>query len=212
MRSRKNKRADFPAWHPDYRITEDLPDIKAVRTDFLINTGSALLAAALLIWMAYREANIASLQKDLATLQIEEERLEDDNRDAVALNTRFMKRKQIYEDLEKFYDAPVDVPLFLADIGRIRPGDISFEEIAYKEIEEARGENLDRTYRIFLRGQTRNLQEIDLLKDSLNNLPYLEGVEAEITEGSNPRNPSTNTFGFSLEVRFKPLEDKGEDT
>jgi hypothetical protein len=123
-----------------------------------------------------------------------------------------MKRKRVYDDLQKFYDSPVDVPRFLADIAEIRPSNISFEEIAFQEMEQAkrggRPEGIERTYRIFLRGQTRNLQEIDDLKDSLDNLPYLQDVEAVITEGSNPRNPTLNTFGFSIEVRFQPQAEK----
>jgi len=51
MSARGKKKKDFPAWHPDFRVTDDLPDIKAVRTDFLINIGSVGLALALLVYI-----------------------------------------------------------------------------------------------------------------------------------------------------------------
>jgi len=137
-------------------------------------------------------------------LQAEQARLTPENNEAVALNTRFLKQKHVFDDLSKFYDAPVDVPRFLTDIASIRPADISFEEIAYQELQQASKESVTRTYRIFMRGQTRNLQDIDLLKDALYELPYLQEMDTTITEGSNPRNTILNTFGFSVEVRFQP--------
>ncbi len=203
----RNKKNDFPAWHPDFRLAGDLPDIKAVRTEFIINIGSIALALCLLFVVIYRETDVQVLKGDVATLRAEAQLLEPDNREAVALNAAFMKRKQIFDDLQKFYDIPVDVPLFLADVAEIRPADISFEEIAYRESEQVTKDKQERTYRIFLRGQTRNLREIDVLKQALNELPYLLNVEAEITEGANPRNPVLNTFGFSLEVLFQPRKE-----
>lgn len=208
MKARGKKGKEFAAWHPDFRISDDLPDIKAVRTDFIINIGSAALALALLFFIASREAHIHTLGNELAALKEEQSRLAPENEKAVALNSQFLKQKQIVDDLAKFYDVPVDIPRFLADIGTIRPADISFSEIAYQEIQQANKENVTRSYRIFLRGQTRDLQEIDVLKDVLGELPYLEEVGARITEGSNPRNPVLNTFGFSVEVRFSPGEEK----
>jgi hypothetical protein len=204
MSARGKKKKDFPAWHPDFRVTDDLPDIKAVRTDFLINIGSVGLALALLVYILYREANLYSLSNELATLQAEQARLTPENNEAVALNTRFLKQKHVFDDLSKFYDAPVDVPRFLTDIAAIRPADISFEEIAYQELQQASKESVTRTYRIFMRGQTRNLQDIDILKDALYELPYLQEMDTTITEDSNPRNTILNTFGFAVEVRFQP--------
>jgi len=208
MSTRKNtKRNTFPAWHPDFRVAEDLPDIKVVRTDFLINIGAVGLALMIFIWLAYREATVYGLENDISTLQAEQSRLEGDNMIVVASNTRFMKRKQIFDDLDKFYDIPVDVPRFLADLARLRPSDISFEEVAYQELQQTEQKVITRTYRIFLRGQTRSLQLIDDLKESLIELPYLQNVD-DISEGSNPRNPTLNTFGFSIEVRFKQATEK----
>ncbi|MGE9291657.1 MAG: hypothetical protein ACQKBT_11735, partial [Puniceicoccales bacterium] len=90
----------------------------------------------------------------------------------------------------------------------IRPENVSFDEIAYQEVDEIKKDSYDRFYRIYLRGQTRNLRETNDLKESLDELPYLQNVEATITEGSNPRNPVLNTFGFSIQVLFQPGKEK----
>ena len=208
MSPRKNKKKDFPAWHPDFRIADDLPDIKAVRTDFLINLTAVGLALALAVGLVYREAVIYGYQSDIETLLDEERRMEGENMQVVSLNTRFMQRKKIHDDLVKFYDAPFDVPSFFADIARIRPGEIAFEQISYEEIERAEKDAIDRSYRLFFQGQTRSLKIIDELKNALVSLPSLEGMKPVITEGANPRNPDLGTFGFSIEVRLSPTKTK----
>jgi len=204
MSPRKNRRKNFPAWHPDFRIGENLPDIKAVRTGFLINLAFIGLAFALLVWLAYREAAIHSHQTNIETLRDEERSMEAESKKVTALNTQFMKRKQIHDDLVKFYDAPFDVSALFADIARIRPGEIAFEEMSYREDERAEKDAVRRSYRLSLRGQTRSLRIIEELKSALVSLPSFDGVEPEISEGANPRNAALGTFGFSIEVRFTP--------
>ncbi|MFP4351432.1 MAG: hypothetical protein ACLFRP_00065 [Puniceicoccaceae bacterium] len=204
MSPRRNRKKDFPAWHPDFRIAEDLPDIKAVRTGFLVNLTVLGLAFALLVWLVYREAVIHANQSDIETLRDEERSMRAENKQVGDLNTRFMKRKQVHDDLVKFYDAPFDVPALFKDIARIRPGEIAFEEISYAETERAEKEAVSRSYRLLLRGQTRSLRIIDELKDALVSLPSFDDVEPTITEGANPRNAALDTFGFSIEVRFTP--------
>jgi len=209
MPSRRSKKEEFPAWHPDFRISEDLPDIKAVRTDFLINIGAVTFAALLIFWLFYRELSIAGLTSELDQLVEVREQLEPDNRKAVGLNARFMKKKQLSDDIDRFYSAPFDVPRFFADIARIRPADILFEEISYREDISARGDHSVRVYRFDFRGQTRNLKTVDLFKDSFAELPYLDEMNVGIVEGANPRNAALNTFGFDLEVALEP--DEGEE-
>ncbi len=210
MAARKKKAPVFPAWHPEFRIADDLPDVKAVRTDFLVNIGAVTVALVLLFWLGYREAAISSLDSDWKAVSETRERLEDENRAAVALNARFMKSKAVADDVARFYDAPVDVPDFFADVGEVRPEDIAFEEIAFREEDTVVDKKPTRQYRLVFRGQTRSLEAIDGFKDDLAALPYLRGIIAEINEGANPRNPALNTFGFSIEVLLNASEKKGE--
>ncbi len=210
MAPKKKKKADFPAWHPDFRISEDLPDIKAVRTDFLINIGAATLALVLLVWLAYREATIGGLTDQVDSLEEVRQSLEAENRRVVGLNARFMKKKRIADDIGKFYSAPFDVPKFFADIARIRPAEIAFTEIAYREDVIGSKEDLARVFRFNFRGQTQTLQVVVDFKDSFTELPYLADMDVSIEEGANPRNPALNTFGFSLDVDLEPKEEEEE--
>jgi len=206
MAKKRKKRTNFPAWHPDFRIGEDLPDIKAVRTDFLVNIGAVTLAVLMIFWQVYREATIHGLANELERLEETKQKLEGENRQIVALNARFMKRKRIVDDLERFYSAPFDVPKFVGDIARIRPAEIAFDEISFREDVVGTEDERTRIYRLTLSGQTRSLNSVDDFKDSFTELPYLAEVDVAITEGANPRNPALNTFGFSLEVDLEPVQ------
>ena len=42
-----------PAWHPNFRNFEKLPDIKVVRTAFFVNGAALFLAVALLIYFCF---------------------------------------------------------------------------------------------------------------------------------------------------------------
>lgn len=208
MARKRKKKADFPAWQPDFRIGEDLPDIKAVRTDFLVNIGAVTLAVVMIFWLVYREAFINGLANELERLEDVRQQLEGENRRIVGLNARFMKKKQIVDDLERFYSAPFDVPKFLGDIARIRPAEIAFDEISFREEAIGTEDERSRVFRINFRGQTQSLSVVDDFKDSFTELSYLADMDVVISEGANPRNPALNTFGFSLDVDLEPREEE----
>lgn len=206
MAPKKNKKDDFAAWQPDFRIAEDLPDIKAVRTDFLVNIASVTLAVVLIGWLVYREANISDLEEQTAALVDIKERSESENRRVVGLNARFMKEKQILDDLDRFYNTPFDIPQLFADIAQIRPAEIAFEDFSFREDTLVNKDKKIRVYRVEFRGQTQSLEVVDDFKDAFENLPYLSELDVAITEGANPRNPALGTFGFSLRVLLEPTK------
>jgi hypothetical protein len=57
----------MPAWHPNFRIPERLPDTKAVRTSFFINGLAIFIVMALLVYAGVREYNLYTLRSDAAS-------------------------------------------------------------------------------------------------------------------------------------------------
>ena len=53
-----------PAWHPNFRIVERLPDTKPVRTIFFINSAAVLLAVCLALYTGYRELGLQALRTE----------------------------------------------------------------------------------------------------------------------------------------------------
>jgi hypothetical protein len=56
----------LPAWHPNFRNYERLPDTKAVRTSFFINGGAITVALVLLVYFAAQELNLYSINSQAA--------------------------------------------------------------------------------------------------------------------------------------------------
>jgi hypothetical protein len=56
----------LPAWHPNFRNYERLPDTKAVRTSFFINGGAITVALVMLVYFAAQELNLYSINSQAA--------------------------------------------------------------------------------------------------------------------------------------------------
>jgi len=195
-----------PPWHHDFRISEELPDIKVVRTDFIINVVAFLLAGVLVLSLVYREIRSMALRDTLVAQQVEMSELKPQHNQIVELNRRFMERKRLYDDIVKFYDEPVDPIVFLYDVADIRPEAVAFQQISFLEEQVTRRvnreEQISRIYRMNFTGQTKDPQAVEVFKSRLAALPYLLNVETTVNEGASTRNPELGTIGFSLRVSF----------
>ena len=63
-----------PAWHPNFRNYEKLPDVKAVRTAFFVNGASILVAVSLLVYFGFREWQIRTINSQVAQVQAQIDR------------------------------------------------------------------------------------------------------------------------------------------
>ena len=74
MLSRLKKKSEVtapvvPAWHPDLRNFERLPDIKVVRTAFFTNGISVVIALVAVFIFGYREYQLYDLERQIADWQ-----------------------------------------------------------------------------------------------------------------------------------------------
>src|SRR5258708_33520583 len=58
-----------PAWHPNFRNYEKLPDIKVVRTAFFVNAGAITITLALLTYFGFQEWQLHTLKTQVADWQ-----------------------------------------------------------------------------------------------------------------------------------------------
>lgn len=207
MSTPKLKKDKSPPWHHDFRIPEELPDIKVVRTDFIINVIAFFLAGVLVLSLVYREIRSVGLRESLAAQQQEIRDLQPQHDQIVELNRRFMERKRLYDDIAKFYDEPLDPIVFLYDVADIRPEAVAFQQVSFIEEQVTRRvnreEQISRVYRMNFTGQTKDPQAVEVFKSRLAALPYLLNVDTTINEGASTRNPELGTIGFSLRVSFR---------
>ncbi len=69
--SRKSDAASSssPAWHPNLRIAEQLPDTKVVRTAFFINGFAALIVIVLVLMLGHEEWTLHGVRKEISEWQ-----------------------------------------------------------------------------------------------------------------------------------------------
>src|SRR4051812_26508388 len=72
MRSLLKKKSDtstgpaLPAWHPNFRDYERLPDVKVVRTAFFINATAIVILAALAGYLGFQEWQLHAIRVQIA--------------------------------------------------------------------------------------------------------------------------------------------------
>lgn len=107
-------REAIPAWRPDFRDVELLPDLKTVRTTFFVNAGAITLALAALLATALRESKLRSLHGEIARAEDSIARLERPSKQAVATYGQFQTEAKTIEEIAGF--APVGSALSRSDL------------------------------------------------------------------------------------------------
>lgn len=191
-----------PPWHPEFRIAEDLPDIKVIRTDFLVNIAVFSLAGILLLILVYREVAVASARGDLEELERQVADMQEEDLRLGQLMGAFNRQRPVFDDLRRFFDMPVNLTRFMVDMAEIRPEQIALDQFEYTETPRVVGKNTRRLHRFTFIGQTRDLALIENFTAGLTALEYLQDFSLVVTQGPTPRNPELGTFGFSMQIEF----------
>lgn len=93
---------EVPAWHPNFRNYEKLPDIKVVRTAFFINGAAISLALALLIYAGLKEWELRGVRTQIAHWEGEIDRDKKVSDQAVALFKKFEAEEAKIKEVDAF--------------------------------------------------------------------------------------------------------------
>ncbi len=193
-----------PYWRPDFRIASTLPDIKAVRTDFIINFVAVTLVLICGFYLLQREYRAFSLERTIEDLERRIKVAEAPNRTAVDASAEFKQAARKIVDLEKFYDAPFTAPEFIVGLSRLRPDDLIFNRInaTRRAVDDAI------EYRITINGEVRELPILNTFRAELEAAELLafEGYETAIDEMVEAPDDDTRIFPYQLVITASPAE------
>lgn len=131
--SGKSGAVALPAWHPDFRMLQRLPDTKPVRTIFFINSAAVFLAAALALYIGYYEIGLRALRVDTenAVRTLENNKPASDQ--AVALFAKFKDQEARILALQEFL-APrkLALPELILHLGSFLPPGVRLTSVDYK--------------------------------------------------------------------------------
>ncbi len=129
MLARKKKVEPVLNWHPNFRVVELLPDIKQVRTGFLVNFIAITLALVALSWTVATEVEIHNVNRDIDRAQGQINDSSRANTKNLANSKQFVTKSKSLQFAAKFFAEklpPLDLLNCLLDA---RPDNILFDTV-----------------------------------------------------------------------------------
>lgn len=185
-----------PAWHPNFRNFQRLPDTKPVRTTFFVNGIAVVVALALLLYVSYQEYALMSVKSQIAAVEAQIERDEKLSRQAVTLFKQFQVEEKKIQDLETFLRAPTRVSDLMLEIGRTLPNRVALRSVAYRD------------NGVVVRGMVRGAGdrasgEVSAYVDLLRRDRIFSALFSSISQTSLARDPQSGRMTFELSFKFK---------
>eukprot|EP01012_Entosiphon_sulcatum_P022790 TRINITY_DN27773_c0_g1_i1.p3 TRINITY_DN27773_c0_g1~~TRINITY_DN27773_c0_g1_i1.p3 ORF type:complete len:209 (-),score=45.18 TRINITY_DN27773_c0_g1_i1:814-1440(-) len=122
-----------PAWHPNFRSYEKLPDIKVVRTAFFVNGAAVSVALALLIYFAMQEWQLRGLSAQIADAQRQIDQNKSGSDKAVVLYKKFQAEEVRVAEVETFMKLKPIVSDIVVHLGQTLPPNIAFDGLDFRD-------------------------------------------------------------------------------
>lgn len=202
MLSLLKKRSDapagpvVPAWHPNFRDYEKLPDVKVVRTAFFINSLAIVVFAALAIYFGFSEWQLHVVKAQVAEAERQIEHDQKPSERDVALFKRFQAEEAKTNEVDAFVRSRPVVSNILLRLAQTLPEHVAIDAF------ELRGNGL--SLRLTVTGSpeaaagyaTAYLEQLRADKE----LTAFDRAKFEFTNQA--RNPSTGRLAVEFFLRF----------
>jgi hypothetical protein len=124
-----------PAWHPNFRNFEKLPDTKVVRTAFFINVIAITVALVLLLFVGNREWELYALKQQVAEKQHQIDQTKPGSDQSVALFKKYQAEEAKVLEVESFVSARQTVSDLLIHLGQTLPKNIALDRFDLRDAE-----------------------------------------------------------------------------
>lgn len=204
MLKRKQKKEAQPNWHPNFRLADNLPDIKPVRTGFIVNIIAVALVLGLGSMLLTREFQAMTLKREIAVLEAEVSEASGENRGYLRQSAEFARALNRLQDVETFYSAPFTGYGVLATLAEIKPEDLIYRPINFSEVTVVERRRSTINHNLVLTGDSRDLEIVFDLKTRLENLPVFDNYSGTVSEDTFQRDEETGVFPFRINMVLAP--------
>jgi hypothetical protein len=133
-----NKKSDaavivVPAWHPNLRIAENLPDTKVVRTAFFVNGAAMLIAIALALYLGIQEWKLHEVNKQIADWQRQIDRDKKQSAEAVKTYQDFKLEEAKTAEVVDFVASKPVISAIILRLGVMTPKKIALDSLDFKD-------------------------------------------------------------------------------
>jgi hypothetical protein len=201
-----------PYWRPDFKIQSSLPDIKVVRTDFIINFIAVALVLIAVFTLLQREYRAYSLRSSINSMEQRVRLSEADDNLNLKESELFRESAQSVDELQRFFRAPFAAHELLAELASLRPEGLIFsrviltEQITQKKGTGKASSEPQMAYDINITGDVRELTVLTQFKGALQASPSLnlEGFVVVVDESMQGRNTLTGITPFQVSISLTP--------
>lgn len=123
----------LPAWHPNFRNYQKLPDVKVVRTAFFVNALSLLLLMSLATYLGFREYQLREVEKQIALAQAQIDRDKKASEQAIALFKKFQTEEAKAIEVDAFVKSKPPVSNLIIRLAQTLPKNIAFDLVDLRE-------------------------------------------------------------------------------
>lgn len=204
----RSKKEMQPFWRPNFVNQSELPDIKVVRTDFVINFVAVTIALCVAFFLLQREYRSYSLAKTISGMEQRIRVADSDDVENLKLSESFRDSAQSIVEVEKFFKSPILAHEFLYGLSTIKPDDLIFNSISLSEsIVKQGGKNVV-SYSVNLTGDAKDLTVVGDFKKVLEQAELFQfpGFELEISETLQGRDEKTRIFPYRLAIKITPVK------
>ncbi len=186
----------LPAWHPNFRNVERLPDVKVVRTAFFINGAAVVVSLVLSLYLIQSEIGFHALRDQTADWQRQINSEKAGSEKAVAQFQKFLEEEKKLLELKDFQSSKLVGSDFILQLGESLPPRVSLAAVDY------RGAN------IVLRGTIMGSPDeasgdASAYLDILSKYPAFAGKFDGVSLTGISRNPTTSGISFEILIKLK---------
>src|SRR4051794_32197737 len=116
-----------PAWHPNFRNFEKLPDIKVVRTAFFVNGIAVTIALAAIIFFGFQEWQLHVVKGQIDDWQRQIDRDKKGSDQAVALFKKFQAEEARINEVDTFVKSKPPVSDLLLRLTQTLPARVALD-------------------------------------------------------------------------------------
>lgn len=205
----KNSKDIQPFWRPNFSNPATLPDIKVVRTEFIINFIAVTLVLVVGFYVLQREYRAYALGNTIDDMQRRIRVSEPEDNLNLKLSERFREATRHIVELERFFGSPVMAHEFLAMMAELRPEGLIFNVISVSEGVKKQGTKSLAEYRVNMSGEVKDPLMLSAFKDALQASSFVqdnEEMEYEIDESLQTRNAKTGIFPYRMLIVISPKQ------
>lgn len=197
-----------PYWRPDFKIQSTLPDIKVVRTDFVINVIVVALVLIAVVTILQREYQVYFSRSSISRMEQGIRTSEADDDQSLKASERFRKSAQSVVELQRFFQTPFLAHELFAELASLRPEGLIFSRIILSESVDRskRQSKAHMSYTINITGDVQALAILTQFKGALqqSTLLHPESFAVIVDESMQQRNAKTGITPFRITISLVP--------